>query len=182
MPGRVAAPVVLCLAVLTVGCLGGGGPSTYNGTVVSVADGDTIDVRLADGSVETVRLLGVDTPEVHVPVDPAEYPGIPNTTAARECLRAVGENASRFVHSAVDGHRVRLEFDSVADRRGGHGRLLAYVYRGDRHLNAELVSMGYARVYDTEFAKRDTFHRAAQDAMAENRGIWRCRRFNRSSA
>lgn len=182
MHGRIAVPVVLFLAVLTVGCLGGGGPTTYNGTVVSVADGDTIDVRLADGSVETVRLLGVDTPEVHVPVDPAEYPGVPNTTAARECLRAVGENASRYVRSSVDGRQVRLELDPVADRRGGHGRLLAYVYRGDRHLNAALVSMGYARVYETEFSKRETFHRAEQDAMAADRGIWRCRRLNRSSA
>lgn len=170
---------VCCLAAVTVGCVGvlpgAEGPSTYNGTVVSVADGDTIDVRLADGSVETVRLLGVDTPEVHVPVQPADYPEVPNTTAGRACLRAVGENASDYVTAAVAGTPVRLELDPVADRRGGYGRLLAYVSYDGRNLNAELVARGYARVYDTAFTEREAFREAAAEARAAGRGVWGCR-------
>lgn len=177
---RRARLVGLCLCCLLAGCLGalGGdaGPSTYNGTVTSVADGDTIDVRLDDGLAETVRLLGVDTPEVHVATSPEEFPGVPNTTAGRACLRAVGENASAFVRTQVDGRLVRLEIDPTADRRGDYGRLLAYVFVGDEHLNHRLVAEGYARVYETTFELRDRFEAAATDARAADEGIWRCRR------
>jgi len=34
-------------------------------TVINVVDGDAVDVALADGIIERVRLIGVDTPEVH---------------------------------------------------------------------------------------------------------------------
>src|SRR6056297_1742341 len=39
-------------------------------TVVEVVDGDTMDVRFENGTVERVRLLGVDTPEVYGGNDP----------------------------------------------------------------------------------------------------------------
>ena len=170
--------VCCCLCVLAVGCIGplsASQPTSYNATVVGVVDGDTIDVRLSDGREERVRLLGIDTPEVHVRTDPAEYPGVPNTTAARACLRVVGENASRFVEDRLATGRVRLDIDPQADRRGGYGRLLAYVFVGDTHLNRELVARGYARVYETDFSRRDAFERAQQGAMTEGHGIWRCR-------
>ena len=171
--------VGLCVCCLLAGCLGalGGdaGPMTYNRTVTSVADGDTIDVRLEDGSVETVRLLGIDTPEVHVPTSPEEF-GVPNTTAGRACLRAVGENASAVVRARVDGRRVRLEIDPTAERRGDYGRLLAYVFLDDANLNRRLVAEGYARVYETTFERRDRFEAAAADARAADAGVWRCRR------
>jgi micrococcal nuclease len=177
---RGARLIGLCVCCLLAGCLGAvggdGAPSSYNGTVTSVADGDTIDVRLDDGSVETVRLLGIDTPEVHVPTNPPEFPGVPNTSAGRACLRAVGTNASAFVRSRVDGRRVHLELDPAADRRGDYGRLLAYVFVGDEHLNHRLVAAGYARVYETEFTRRDRFESAAADAMEATNGVWRCRR------
>lgn len=171
--------VGLCLCCLLAGCFGtiGGdaGPAAYNGTVTSVADGDTIDVRLANGTVVTVRLLGIDTPEVHVPTNPDEFAGVPNTTAGRDCLRAVGENASVFVRSRVEGRQVRLEIDPTADRRGDYGRLLAYVFIDGEHLNYRLVAEGYARVYETTFDRRDRFEAAATDAKVANDGVWRCR-------
>ena len=39
------------------------GSFKLSGTVVHVVDGDTIDVSLASGRRERVRLIGVDTPE-----------------------------------------------------------------------------------------------------------------------
>lgn len=53
----------------------GAGAQTIDGTVVEVIDGDTIDMRLANGTIERVRLLGIDTPETHVEVQPDEYEG-----------------------------------------------------------------------------------------------------------
>jgi len=65
-------------------------------TVVDVVDGDTLDVRFADGSEERVRLLGVDTPEVHADTAPGEFEGVPDTEAGRACLADWGERATAF--------------------------------------------------------------------------------------
>lgn len=40
-------------------------PRSFKGTVVDVADGDTLDVTTPSGAVETVRIIGIDTPEVY---------------------------------------------------------------------------------------------------------------------
>jgi micrococcal nuclease len=59
-------------------------------TVVEVVDGDTIDIRYSSGSKGTVRLIGVDTPEVFEETDPAEFEGMPDTQEGREWLRSIG--------------------------------------------------------------------------------------------
>lgn len=175
-PHLVLALAICCLAAGCVGPLGiEGAPTSYNATVIGVVDGDTIDVRLPDGREERVRLLGIDTPEVHVETSPGEFEGVSNTTAGRECLRAVGENASVFVRERVGSRQVRLEIDPVADRRGGYDRLLAYVLVEDTNLNRVLVAEGYARVYETTFSERNAFERAQSDAMTADRGVWGCR-------
>lgn len=170
---------LLCLALLAAACVGpladAGDQSTYNGTVTHVVDGDTLEVRLGGGATERVRLLGIDTPEVHVSTNPAEYPGVANTTAGRRCLRAAGENASAFLRERVAGERVRVETDPAADRRGDYDRLLAYVYQGEDNLNYALVAEGHARVYRTDFGQRDRFETAAASARAAGSGLWRCR-------
>lgn len=144
-------------------------------TVVSVVDGDTLDVRFSNGSTDRVRLLGVDTPEVHVAVEPTEYEGVPDTEAGRTCLRAAGENASSVVRSRLSGETVTLVFDPAADTRGAYGRLLAYVVHEGQNINAALVSDGHARLYDSEFGQRERFASAEQAAQAAGRGLWSCR-------
>jgi hypothetical protein len=55
--------------------------------VTHVTDGDTFDIQYPNGTEDTVRLLGVDTPEVYSEVSPEEFAG-----ANAECLeRATGE-------------------------------------------------------------------------------------------
>ena len=49
--------------------------TTYRATVVDTIDGDTIVVQFIDGARETVRLLGVDTPETHHPRKPVQCYG-----------------------------------------------------------------------------------------------------------
>lgn len=148
---------------------------TFDGTVVEVVDGDTIDVRLANGTVERVRLLGIDTPEVHVETQPDEYEGIPDTEAGRACLRAAGENASRVVESRLAGERVTLRLDSESDTRGGYGRLLAIVVHENQSVNYQLVRDGHARLYDTAFSARDRYAAGEATAKDANRGLWACR-------
>lgn len=175
----------IVLLVLLAGCTGGvpesgsvsdGSAPAQNVTVtvVDVVDGDTIEVRYANGSTETVRFLGVDTPEVHVENDPSEYEGVPDTEAGRTCLREEGSAATAYVADTIADSEVKLVFDSLSDRRGGYDRLLAYVFVDDRNLNYALVSLGYARVYDTEFTQSDRFYTAEDRARADGVGVWEC--------
>ena len=58
-------------------------------------------------------------------------------------VQCFGPRASRFDHHLVEHRRVRLVFG--VEHRDVYGRLLAYVYLGDRFVNAELVRSGLAR-------------------------------------
>ncbi len=61
-----------------------------------------------------------------------------------------------------------------AERRDRYGRLLAYVYLGDRFVNAAILRAGYARTLaiapNTDFA--DRFTRLQQSAANAGRGLW----------
>lgn len=85
------------------------------GKVVKIVDGDTIKVKIG-GSTETVRLIGVDTPETVHPNRPVEY---------------FGKEASAFTKRMANGKSVRLEDDPECTNRDKYGRLLRYVYLPD---------------------------------------------------
>jgi micrococcal nuclease len=124
--------------------------------VERVIDGDTIEVNFDDHTDE-VRYIGIDTPET-------VKPGTP--------VQCFGPQASSFNHRLVEGRAVRLVFDS--ERRDVYGRLLAYVFVGQRFVNARLVRLGYARTLT--IPPNDThaglFHRLARDAGLAGRGLW----------
>lgn len=180
---------VAALVVLATGCValpGGGqptaGPTTTAGSgdvarVTHVVDGDTVDVTFSDDREERVRLLGVDTPEVHGDVTPAEYAGVPDTPAGRACLREWGERASALADRRLDGRRVRVATDPAADERGTYGRLLAYVtvVGANESFNYRLVRTGHARVYVSSFGHLEAYRAAADRARDRNRGLWTCR-------
>jgi micrococcal nuclease len=129
-----------------------------NATVLGVVDGDTIEVSVA-GQRETVRLIGIDTPETHHPTEPVQCFGPEASEATRALL--------------PDGTRVRLERD--LEPRDHYGRLLAYVYRVDgTFVNLELARQGAA---DALSISPNTAHAAAvRAAVAEarraERGLW----------
>jgi micrococcal nuclease len=172
---------VLCCLLATAGCLGATADATPtaagDGTtarVTAVVDGDTLDVRFDDGTEDTVRLLGVDTPEVHVETAPDEFEGVPDTAAGRACLRRHGERASAFARDRLADARITLRFDAAAGRRGGYDRLLAYVVVDGRSINAALVERGHARLYDGSFRERDRYAALEREAREAGRGVWSC--------
>lgn len=150
-------------------------------TVYEVVDGDTLKVRYRNGNTETLRLLGVDTPEVHVANDPEEFEGVPNTPTGERCLREEGHDASEYVKRTVLNERIRLVFDERADRRDAYGRLLVYAFLDDRNINYQLVAQGYARVYDSRFSQSERFYRAETRAQTRQQGVWRCRSIRTST-
>jgi micrococcal nuclease len=164
MGARFAAPglpsVMKKLALLTLllaGC--GGATATPVARVERVVDGDTILVRM-DGRRERVRYIGIDTPE-------SVKPG-----TRVQCFGKAAAVANRRL---VEGREVRLEYD--AEARDRYGRLLAYVYRGELLVNAELIRQGYAKPLEIEpnVAHAAELRRLALSARRAHRGLWsRC--------
>ncbi len=97
-------------------------------TVTETVDGDTVHVLTATGP-DTVRLLGINTPETHHP------------TKGVECF---GPEASDFTARELTGRAVTLELD--VEHRDVYGRLLAYVFVDGRDFNEELLARGFARL------------------------------------
>jgi micrococcal nuclease len=189
MGRRTTSAVLLALALAVVGCTAGiqvdgtdatppttGTPGDgHLATVTTVVDGDTVEVRFANGSDDTVRLLGIDAPETRASNDPGEFDGVPDTTAGQACLERAGEAATAAVVDRIEGERVRIVVDPVADRRGSYGRLLAYVVHDGVDLNERLLREGHARVYDSTFSRSDAYDGAESAAQSAGRGLWTCR-------
>lgn len=145
-----------------------------NATVTRVVDGDTVDVRYADGSTDTVRLVGIDTPETRGGTNPEEFEGVPDTEAGRTCLADEADNATRALETLVADEPAVLAVDPNTDRRDRYGRLLAYVVVDGTNANERLVDRGHARVYDTDFALAERFYDLEADAQDARRGVWTC--------
>lgn len=149
---------------------------TRNATVLRVVDADTLEVEFEDGERDTIRLLGMDSPEISVDNQPSEFEDVPNDSTGGECLRDWGFKAKEYVESRLP-RNITVVYDSESPQRGGYDRLLAYVYvnsSDSRSLNLELISKGYARVYDSEFTRRSTFYEAEEEAQRNAIGLWEC--------
>ena len=140
-----------------------GKPGELAAVVVRVIDGDTFVARLAGAGLaareETVRLIGVDTPETVHPTLGVEPFGPQASEFTRQLLRP--------------GTPVRLELD--VQQRDRYGRLLAYVYLPDgRMLNAELLKAGLAQVYTVPPNVRyaEEFLRWQRQARQARAGLW----------
>lgn len=148
---RRLAPLLVLVAV----AVSAAAQSVLEGTVTRVVDGDTIHVRVG-GQIETVRYIGVNTPEVHHPRK-GEEPG---------------GRAAAAVNRDLAGRRVRLELDTQS--RDRYGRLLAYVWVDDTMVNAELVRRGFAQVMTVppNVRHQALFLKLQREARDAGRGLW----------
>jgi len=133
-----------------------------HGKVYDHVDGDTFRVRIDNppkglNEEETIRLLGVDTPETVKPRTPVQY---------------FGKEASDYTKARMLGKTVYLAFDW--DLRDRYGRLLAYVYSEDKTcFNAELIREGYGFAYTKySFQFMDEFRGYERDARKKKAGLW----------
>lgn len=148
--------------------------NTVTVEVVDVVDGDTMDIEYENGTEDTVRLIGVDTPEVHVEVSPDEYEDIPDTEPARQCLDEYGDEATAFAEQEIGGDTVQLQFDELSDRRGSFDRLLVYIIDDGENFNHLLLDEGLARVYDSSFTESDRFYETETAERENQTGVWSC--------
>ncbi len=128
------------------------------GNVVKVVDGDTLKVRVRGGGTRSVRIIGIDTPEVH---------------GGREC--GGREASDRMGELAPVGSTVTLISDPSQADRDRYGRLLRYVERRGRDVGRAQVNLGQAKVYvyDHEpFRRTASYRRVQRDARRDARGSW----------
>lgn len=131
-------------------------PGLYE--VTEFVDGDTIKVDM-NGNTETIRFIGVDTPETHDP---------------RKVVQCFGVAAANFTKNLIGHHSVRLEADPTDTNRDRYNRLLRYVYLPSGTLvNAEIIKQGYGFAYTGfPFEKLNDFRQYEQDARDHNKGLW----------
>lgn len=122
-------------------------------------DGDTIAVNM-NGSAETVRFIGVDTPETHKPDTPVQCYGPEAAAHTKDAISKFG--------------KVRLEADPLDTNRDRYGRLLRYVYLPDGTLlNEQLVKQGYGFAYlSFPFSKKQQFAADQAAAQTAKLGVW----------
>ena len=141
-------------------------------TVIKVVDGDTLDV-LVDGRKRRIRLIGVDTSELH------ESDKLIRDAKRSSCteadLQELGAQATQFVLRLLSpGDSVRLEYSRR--RYDDHQRILAFVWLSDgRLLNELLLCEGYAQarlhyVFRSDYRVR--FQQCGQQARAASKGLW----------
>jgi micrococcal nuclease len=156
-----AAVVVCALCVARPPAAHGGSIASFRATIAYAVDGDTLRVREADGSLDYVRLVGIDTPE-------DVKPGYPS-----ECgSRAAAASMDRL---APEGAEVTLRYDSVADHEDVYGRILAHAFIGGRRLELVQLRRGWAYVYrydDQHFDGLARFDTVQGQARSQDRGVW----------
>jgi len=133
--------IVLFLALAPAGARA----EVFQGRVVGIQDGDTINV-LHDKAPRKVRLLGVDCPEKK---------------------QAFGERAKLFVSSLAFGKGATVKASKI-DR---YGRTLGEVWVGEKNLSQELLRAGLAWHY-RQFSKDAELQRLEDVARVKGLGLW----------
>jgi len=161
--------------------------------VTKVVDGDTI--KLDNG--ETVRLIGVNTPEVAETEEIMQKwdreiriaiyelgPYASETQKAQVKLKFLNKQLeelktgskaqefSAFTRNMCEGKNVWLEYDQK--KRDKYGRLLAYVYLEDgTDVNAEIIKQGYGQAYTRfPFKRMEEFWQYERVAKEQRIGLW----------
>ncbi|MBI5794470.1 thermonuclease family protein [Candidatus Uhrbacteria bacterium] len=125
--------------------------------VLRAVDGDTLKVQLADGKTETIRIIGINTPET---VDP------------RKSVQCYGPEASARMHALADGKGIVLETGS-GDDHDDYGRLLRYVSINGRDLGATMIAEGYSRNYSFfPHPRMDAYAELERTAKENGAGLW----------
>ena len=114
--------------------------------VIGVYDGDTIKVKFPNGSINKIRLIGVDCPELDTD---------------REEIRVFANIAKRFTYIKLFKKRVKLAHDW--EFKDKYGRILAYVWINETLFNELIIKEGFAFSF-LKFPFRKDFQERFQEA------------------
>ena len=127
--------------------------------VTKVIDGDTL-IANVKGTKTTIRLIGVNTPEVDA--------------SLRE-VECFGEKPSREAKKMLFGKQIRIEKDSSQGDFDKYGRTLAYVFLKDgTFFNEYMIKEGYAYeyTYNLPYKYQDQFKKSQDVAERKEKGLW----------
>jgi endonuclease YncB( thermonuclease family) len=130
-----------------------------NTKVIRAIDGDTLVINWK-GKEETVRLIGVDTPES---VDP------------RTTVQCFGLEASEALKLKANGEPALFTIDPTQGERDKYNRLLGYVSLPDGTLiNQWLIEEGYGfeYTYNLPYKYQSEFIKAEGRARQSQKGLW----------
>lgn len=119
---------------------------------VRTGDGDTIDIEWAQGDVETVRILGIDTPETQNPEHNLPYG------------QAFGEEARGFAKGAFAA-ATKVEVLRTAEL-DPYGRTLGYVFVNGMNYSVLIVRAGLAAETVSHYGDNGFPKEAAEVAAA----------------
>lgn len=153
---------LLCLIVLALPAYAKEPVRVIEGMVTKVSDGDTIQVTDNLGTKVKVRMYGMDTPETeksNKKTGRVSKPGQP-----------YGEEAFHALQQKVNRQNVRLDVMTI-DR---YGRTVSIVWLGDRNINKEMVSDGWAWAYRQylDRAHASGYITAEEQARSAKKGLW----------
>lgn len=126
--------------------------------VAEIIDGDTIEIK-ADSGTSSVRLIGINAPEVS------------HGESKGECF---GDESTSHLKYLIGDSDVVLEFDDTQGKYDKYNRLLAYVFINGNNINRQMIRDGYAYEYTYEkpYKYRNDFIEASDAAAKEKNGIW----------
>ena len=123
-------------------------------TLNHVVDGDTVKVNFR-GKSETLRIIGIDTPETKDPRSP---------------VQCFGEEATAYAKTLLEDTEILIE---TKNERGKYGRLLAYLEIYEEDFGEIMIRDGYAFHYRSYPHQRMKAYDQAEN-LAENSaaGLW----------
>jgi endonuclease YncB( thermonuclease family) len=128
-------------------------PIWENLQVIKISDGDTIKIRLADGSIKSIRVAGIDAPEVCQP-----YWRVSRDFLSQTLGRGKGVSIYPY-------------------KTDKYGREVANVYVRGKDVGLDSVKSGFAwhtRKYTHEQPAevRTQYEQAEREAQARRAGLW----------
>ena len=115
-----------------------------NALVHRVIDGDTIVAEFSDGENKTIRLLGIDFPDI----DKTKIKKWTDMGLSEELVKKCYHEGTKELENLVVGKRVKVLLDAKEQSVDRYGRILGYVYYNELFLSEYMVEKGYAIVYD----------------------------------
>src|SRR6056297_706871 len=123
--------------------------------ITHAVDGDT----LVTSDNTKIRLIGINTPEIHHPNKGVEY---------------FGKEAASYTRKFLEGETVYLEYD--IQKKDKYSRELAYIFLKDgTFFNAKLVLEGYADLMTIppNLKYTDLFKKLAKNSRKLKKGLWK---------
>ena len=136
---------------------------TVEGTVTQVTDGDTLKVETAEGTKLTVRLYGIDAPEVE---------RINRRTGGiSKQGQPYGKSSYEVLEAKLLRRKVKVDITDI-DR---YKRMVGIIYLYGRDINLEMVRGGWVWAY-REYLDRpyaSAYIDAEKEARDAKSGLWK---------